>query len=310
MYTSLVIHTLNKTMEDSRIEISFELSVCLHLDKEAVFLLKINGRDVEIKTNDVIYENTRFGRAQNTEIYSDTDSGFRYTQIVISFKDTNPNIPLDNLSSAYRDLILESVNKFIDVYRFITERVAISNIASISDLFGLSCFRRNAKGGGTGMITINFGGVGIAGKQVAMGPFKIDLDIKDNEKIQNLLKTEGIPLEDLFIMDAKRHLQIGHKIQALISTVIATEIVVRSKNNWFIRFLYKGRLLEFNLKRELKNKISKESLSIIISGIKERNRVIHGGKRNLTIDISKYINETEKVINELRSTKGAIPAVL
>ena len=203
-------------MEDSNIEITFELSVCFHLDKEAVFLLKINGRDVEIKTNDVIYENTRFGRAQNTEIYSDTDSGFRYTQIIISFKDTNPKIPLDNLSLAYKDLILESVNKFIDVYRFVTGRVAISNIASISDLFGLSCFRRNAKGNGAGMITINFGGVGIAGKQVAMGQFKTDLGIEDNEKIQNLLKTERIPLEDLFIMDAKRHLQIGHKIQALI----------------------------------------------------------------------------------------------
>jgi len=297
-------------MEESHIEISFELSVCLHLDKEAVFLLKINGRDVEIKTNDVIYENTRFGRAQNTEIYSDTDSGFRYTQIIISFKDTNPKIPLDNLSLAYKDLILESVNKFIDVYRFVTGRVAISNISSISDLFGLSCFRRNAKGGGTGMITINFGGVGIAGKQVAMGQFKTDLDIKDNEKIQNLLKTEGIPLEDLFIMDAKRHLQIGHKIQALISTVIATEIVVRSKNNWFVRFLYKGRLLEFNLKKELKNKIPKESLAIIIKGIKERNRVIHNGKRALTIDISKYIKETEDAIIKLRSIKGAIPTVL
>jgi len=297
-------------MKDSHIEISFELSVCLHLAKEAVFLLKINGQDVEIKTDDVIYENTRFGRAQNTEIYSDTDSGFRYTQIVISFKDTNPNIPLDNLSSAYRDLILESVNKFIDVYRFITGRVAISNISSTSDLFGLSCFRRNAKGGGTRMVTINFGGVGIAGKQVAMGQFKTDLGIEDNEKIQNLLETEGIPLEDLFIMDAKRHLQIGHKIQALISTVIATEIVVRSKNNWFVRFLYKGRLLEFNLKKELKNKIPKESLAIIIRGIKERNRVIHNGKRALTIDISKYIKETKDAIIKLRSIKGAIPAVL
>ncbi|MBI2669740.1 MAG: hypothetical protein HYX20_01145 [Candidatus Yanofskybacteria bacterium] len=288
-------------MEDSNIEISFELSVCLHLDKEAVFLLKINERDVEIKTNDVIYENTRFGRAQNTEIYSDTDSGFRYTKITISFKDTNPKIPLDNLILAYKDLILESVNKFIDAYRFITGRVAISNIASISDLFGLSCFRRNAKGGGTGMITINFGGVGIAGKQVAMGQFKTDLDIKDNEKMQNLLKTGGIPLEDLFIMDAKRHLQIGHKIQALISAVIATEIVVRSKNNWFVRFLYKGKLLEFNLIKELKYKLPKESLSIIIGGIKERNRVIHDGKRDLTIDISKYIKETEKAINKLRT---------
>ena len=288
-------------MEDSNIEITFELSVCFHLDKEAVFLLKINGRDVEIKTNDVIYENTRFGRAQNTEIYSDTDSGFRYTQIIISFKDTNPKIPLDNLSLAYKDLILESVNKFIDVYRFVTGRVAISNIASISDLFGLSCFRRNAKGNGAGMITINFGGVGIAGKQVAMGQFKTDLDIKDNEKIQNLLKTEGIPLEDLFIMDAKRHLQIGHKIQALISAVIATEIVVRSKNNWFVRFLYKGKLLEFKLIKELKYKLPKESLSIIIGGIKERNRVIHDGKRDLTIDISKYIEETEKAINKLRT---------
>jgi len=288
-------------MKDSFVEISFELSVCLHLDKEAVFLLKLNDRDVEIKTNDVIYENTRFGRAQNTEIYSDTDSGFRYTQITISFKDTNPNIPLDNLSSAYRDLILESANKFIDVYRFVTGRVAITNIASISDLFGLSCFRRNNKGGGTGMVTINFGGVGIAGKQVAMGQFRPDLNINDNEKIQNLLKTEGIPLEDLFMMDAKRHLQIGHKIQALISAVIATDIVIKYKNNWFVRFLYKGRLLEFNLKIELKDKIPKESLSIIIGGIRERNRVIHGGKRSLTIDISKYIEETGNAINKLRN---------
>ena len=59
-------------------------------------------------------------------------------------------------------------------------------------------------------------------------------------------------------MDAKRHLQIGHKIQALISTVIATEIVVRSKNNWFVRFLYKGRLLEFNLKKDLQPIAEKE----------------------------------------------------
>src|SRR3989344_5286729 len=296
-------------MEDQIIEISFELSVCLHLNKSAVFSIKINGQDIEIRTDDVLYENTRFGKAINTEIYSDTDSGFRYTLIKLSFKDTNPKIPLDNLSSVYRNLILESVNKFIDVYRFTTGRVAISNIASMSDLFGLSCFRRNAKGGGTVMVTINFGGVGIAGKQVAMGQFKTDLGIEDNEKIQNLLKTEGIPLEDLFIMDAKRHLQIGHKIQALISTVIATEIVIRSKNNWFVRFLYKGRLLEFNLKKELKNKIPKESLAIIIRGIKERNRVIHNGKRALTIDISKYIKETEDAIIKLRSIKGA-PAVL
>lgn len=288
-------------MNNNFIEISFELSVCLHLDKEVVFLLKINGQDVEIKTNDVIYQNTRFGWAQNTEIYSDTDSGFRYTQIVITFKDTNPEIPLENLSSAYRDVILESVNKFLDVYRFVTGRVAISNISSTSDLFGLSCFRKNAKGSGTWMVTINFGGVGITGKQVAMGQFKTDLDTKENEKIQNLLSTEGIPLEDLFIMDAKRHLQIGHKIQALISAVIATEIVVRSKNNWFIRFLYKGRLLEFNLIKELKSKLSKESLSIIIGGIKERNRVIHDGKRKLTIDISKYIKETENAIIKLKS---------
>ena len=297
-------------MEDQIIEISFELSVCLHLNKSAVFSIKINGQDIEIRTDDVLYENTRFGKAINTEIYSDTDSGFRYTRIKLSFKDTNPKIPLDNLSSVYRNLILESVNKFIDVYRFTTGRVAISNIASMSDLFGLSCFRRNAKGGGTVMVTINFGGVGIAGKQVAMGQFKTDLGIEDNERIQNLLKTEGIPLEDLFIMDAKRHLQIGHKIQALISTVIATEIVIRSKNNWFVRFLYKGRLLEFNLKKELKNKIPKESLAIIIRGIKERNRVIHNGKRALTIDISKYIKETKDAIIKLRSIKGAIPAVL
>ena len=290
-------------MKDQVIEISFELSVCLHLNKSVVFSININGQDIEIRTDDVLYENTRFGRAINTEIYSDTDSGFRYTRIKISFKDTNPKIPLDNLSSAYRDLILESVNKFIDAYRFVTGRVAISNISSTSDLFGLSCFRRNAKGGGTVMVTINLGGVGIAGKQVAMGQFKTDLDIRDNENIQDLLKTGGIPLEDLFIMDAKRHLQIGHKIQALISAVIATEIVVRSKNNWFVRFLYKGRLLEFNLKKELKSKLPKESLSIIIGGIKERNRVIHDGKRNLTIDISKYINETENAIIKLRSVK-------
>jgi len=293
-------------MDNNFIEISFELSVCLHLDKEVVFLLKINGQDVEIKTKDVIYQNTRFGRAQNMEIYSDTDSGFRYTQIVITFKDTKPKIPLDNLSSAYRDLILESVNKFLDVYRFVTGRVAISNISSTSDLFGLSCFRKNAKGGGTVMVTMNFGGVGIAGKQVAMGPFKPDLDPKENEKIQNLLKTEGIPLEDLFIMDAKRHLQMGHKIQALISTAIATEIVViRSKNNWLIRFLYKGRLLEFNLTKELKSKLPEESLSVIIGGIKERNRVIHGGKRKLTIDISKYIKETENAITKLKGEMGS-----
>lgn len=208
-------------MEGEIIEVSFELSVCLHLNKNSKFALKVDGRDIEVSTVDVLHEYTRFGRGVNMEIYSDIDSGFRYSQIKMTFVDPDPTIPLEKISTVYEDFILEATNKFIDAYRFVTGRVAISNISSISDLLGIQCGRPSPSGAGQFVVAINFGGVGIGGKHAGMGPFKPNLGADEEEKIRELLSSENIPLEDYFLMDAKRHMQIGHKIQALVSAVIA-----------------------------------------------------------------------------------------
>lgn len=291
-------------MNGTVIEASFELSVCLHLNKESKFAFKALGKNVEVGTSDVIRENSRFGSGKNVEIYSDIDSGFRYTQVKIQFIDPDPNIPVDKLETVYEDVIVEATNRFIDAYRFVTGRVAIVNIASLSDISSIHVGRRNPQGGGSFLVAINFGSVGIGGEKTGMGPFKPDLEREREEEIRRILSSEEIPLHDYFIMDARRHVQIGHKIQALISAVIALEITMRSikpQNGWLVRFFHRRKLLNYNLRKELKSRFPEESLALIIGGINLRDKVIHGGQRELTIDVRKFIDKAEEAIRMLTS---------
>ena len=278
------------TGEQQKIKISFSLPTCLYLQDDFIFNI-----DQDIK---IIHEETReeydsrFGRGINVEVKSDTNAAFRFSKLTIEIPDYDPNIPGSRLVEVYNLKIIEAVNKFIDAYRFLSNRPAIANIQDLKNMRELS----------VGLIPqqifetrISFGG-GLTNSPI--------LSKTEHNKLQKLL-TGGVPLEEIFFMEAERHYALGHFLQSLVSAVIAIEIILNSCINIKIpiifRIFYKKKKLIYKIEKVLSDKIDFQKMSLLIGAIKDRNRIVHNGKREINNEtIRKYLDVIKESIEKIK----------
>lgn len=288
-------------------EFSFTLRTCLHLNPDVNF--NIDSLGTIIKTEEIHEEHdSRYGTAKNMEITSDTDAAFRFTRIKILVPDQNKKIPLENLEKVYAEKILSSVNMFINSYRDLTGRYGINNISNLSDLPDKNVGRPTLQGGGTFMKTISFTG---NEKGVTLSLYKPYRSTKEHEALQKMLTDPSLSLSKMFLMDAYKYHQTYQDIQSLINAIVALELSFWDYNipNKFpilkpiYRFFSRYKNLQINAKYFLKNNgADRGIIECVTSAIKERNRIVHKGQRNVMGNMKKYLKDISHTI-ELISQK-------
>jgi hypothetical protein len=295
-------------LKQGYLEFCFTLPICLHLQKENEFEVSIPGRDFPfvVVSEEVIRKESPFGTAKSAEITSDTEGGFRLTQLSIIFEDKNQSIPEEKIRDVYGKDVIRAINRFLEIYRYTTQRFAIQNIVDLDSLMYLGITRYNGAGKPVKFaLSITFGKGGfLSGYQPLLDGAKI-------EEIDRLSKNfNSIAIEDLFFMDVKRHYFMGRDLEALILAVATLEITVNKKDihiNYsikerFLKFLFKNNLYRALLKRKVEKLLSRTPgvsenlLSSVQSAIKERDAVVHGGRRSLKGNLEKHIDSLEKAI--------------
>lgn len=279
------------------IAISFVLRICLHLKENEPFVVRLSDKERQFVIPEDVFEkeDQRFGSSQNVEVVSDTESALRFTRLTILFADENKDIPLERIKAVYGNSILEALNKFIDIYRFVTQRYAIQSIYDLDDVQELTINR-----GSMFETQINFGG-----RNASLLPFKRPREEHEHERIRGLaIKDEPFPLERLFLMDARRHAIIGHNLQSLINCVIALEIVLNKEWSQFyfwdriFNYFWVGRYTRIKAKRVIrKKKAPKQLIENVLASLKERNNIIHRGRRVLKEEINDHLATIEEAIN-------------
>lgn len=283
----------------SFIEFEFRLRICLHLHPTVEFSIGDTG--ILIKTNEVFEEkDSKFGSGQGIEILSDTEGGFRFTSLTVLVPDNDPSIPTDNLKDAYENDVVSAVNRFIDTYRYLTGRHGIANVHSLNDFHQVGVYRqRSGAEEPTRFISVSFGPDGAIS---TLRPFRT---AQEHAHLEKYLAETDIPLEDLFLMDARRYAASGHTIQALINAVIAVEIVARQiprqKQNWFFRLFRKKESLQYTVRKRLSElKMNATKINNVVGAIRQRNKIVHGGKRVLRGNINNYLHAIEESISALK----------
>jgi len=298
------------SLKEGYLEFSFTLPICLHLPNGDEFELYIPERKFPfiIVSEEVIRETSAYGKGKGVEIISDVEGGFRLTQLSIVFKDENPKIPREKLRDVYERDVIRATNRFLDVCRYITCRYPIQSIPDLDSVRNLGVTRYDEKGKGKFVINITFGTEGyLAPHQPLLGEIKIK-EIREFSK-----KFDSIPLEDLFLMDVKRHYFMGRDLEALIGGTTALEIVVSRKEVYvgyslkerflrlFTKNLYRGLLKRKTEKLLLKNpKTPKNLLGFVKAAIRERDAVVHNGRKSLKGNIKKHIDSIEKAIKYIK----------
>jgi hypothetical protein len=279
------------------IEFSFQLRICLHLQSERSFQI---GDGLVIQTSEVIRrEHPELGTSQNMEVLSDIDSGFRFTRLTILVPDRDENIPADRLQSVYEKEVLTAVNYFIDSYRHVTGRFGIANIPSLYGYPGLNVQRQ----GGSGVFVISFGsqGEGISQFRGARSP-------EEHGAIEQLLNENSLRLEQLFMMDARRYSVNGHETQALINAVIALDIAIRNNGEkprskltrFWLKIFYQHKALVRLVTKVLSEKNMDEGkIGDIVGAIRERNKIIHDGRRRISGSLERYLDTISEAIELL-----------
>jgi len=301
------------SLKEGYLEFCFTLPVCLRLSEKDEFEVYIPRKNFPfiILSEEVIRETSSFGKGKGVEIISDVEGGFRLTQLSIIFKDENPKIPRENLRDVYEKDVLRATNRFLDVFRYITCRYPIQSIADLDSVGTLGITRHDEKGKGDFIISIAFGTGGY------LAPHQPLLDETKVKQIREFSKKiDSIALEDLFLMDVRRHYFMGRDLEALILGVTTLEIVI-SKKEVYIEYSLKERFLRLfakNLYRALlKRKVEKlllknpntpkNLLGFVQFAIKERDAVVHNGRKILKGDIKKHIDSLEKAIQYIKEIK-------
>jgi len=288
---------------------SFTLPICLHLDSNTDFLVNLHGwsSPFVINTEEYIEEyDPRYGNARNAEVNSDISSAFRFTRMNVIFQDINRGIPLDKTLELYQKDTLKAVNHFLNAYRYLTKRNAINNIFSLYATRSLKIYRVDQKGKEEFEIIINFGTDG------ALSPFLPLRSIEEHKKLHELISQDSlIPLEELFLMDAKRYAIIGYELQSLITGVIALEASIGKKGkkkaslqSWVLNLFLRYDSLQSEVERLLNNNPNtpKSLIGDVIFAIRERNRVIHNGKTFIDGDIRKHLESIESAIKYIKNS--------
>jgi hypothetical protein len=224
-------------------------------------------------------------------------SAFRFTRINTIFQDKDSKVPLEKTLGLYQKDALRAVNHFLNAYRYLTGRSAINNVSSLSATRSLKIYRVDQKGNEQFEIIINFGADG------ALSPFLPLRPAEEHKKLQELISKDSlIPLEELFLMDAKRYAAMGYELQAIITGVIALEVSIGKKPNekptllnWILGLFSRHDGLQNEVKRLLNNNPSapKSLIGDVIFAIRERNRVVHDGKTFVAGDIKKHLESIE-----------------
>lgn len=288
---------------------SFILPTCFYLDKDYDFLVYLSNWEnpFVVNTEEVIegYD-SRYGTSHNVEVVSDVAGAFRLTRLNIFFQDKEPYISLEKIRSLYERDVIKVANHFIDAYRYLTGRYAISNVFNLSSVRDLLIKRGDKNGKEKFLISLEFG------KGAVLTPFSLLRSREEHINLQELtIKDSPIPLEDLFLMDAKRHASTGHDLQAIISGVTALELAVSSVEThidlkiWerLLVFFLRYSNLQTRIKKILTQNVNapKGLLGNVIFAIRERNRVVHGRKRTLKGDIEKHLQYIETAIKYIRN---------
>ena len=128
---------------------------------------------------------------------------------------------------------------------------------------------------------------------------------EEHEKLRRLIESDPLPLDVLFMMDAWRDARIGHELQALTGAITALEIALpKSPPGLWERFraLIKGKKpLQVVVRDMLRSrKAEQKTIDLVIGAIRDRNRIVHEGMREITTDIQKYLTEIDRAISILK----------
>jgi hypothetical protein len=259
---------------------------------------------IKISTSDFI-EDTMHGGGSGVgiELYSDIAAGFRFTKVSLEFKNPAPLLDLSRTTELYEPNVLAAVNAFLNAYRYITGRHKIRNIVDINSLREYVVSKIDQ---GREKLHLVSGLPGYKGD--TLSPFRPLRTDEEHVSIQNTIN-KGPNLEDIFIMDARRQFGFGHFVEALILSVVALEISVVypvEKKKFIERMLkwfFPYRQLEKYLITRLKSRsYVKSDLELTIGAIRERNKIVHSGKRKITeSQTKKYIDSIFNIITALKS---------
>lgn len=281
---------------DGYIEFSFRLPTCLYLKDGHQFEFKNEGSFVKI--SDVIQQmDARYGTATNMEVASDIDGGFHYTDLHIFVKDDDPRISEDSLERVHGKKVVSIANKLIDAFRYLADRPSIANVKDLESVGNFGITRHREKLPAKGMMSINFGVGGSL--RAPPNPHSVEF----HTRLQSFFDGESVPLERYFLMDARRHVALGHGLQGLVSAVTALEISITGYPSpvwWkFIRIFKRGERLAVVVRQRLSGRLSEQDLSNVSAAIKERNQVVHRGKRTLKGEAEQYVRSITVAVDNL-----------
>ncbi len=278
------------------IEFSFTLPTCLYLQSDRRFYFPDNAivtTSEKIETHD-----SRFGTSQNVELASDVDGAFRFTNLHVFIKDPDADRDLEGVKRVLAKQVVEIANGFIDSFRFLTGRHAIANIKDLEGLRDLNVIRHSDKQRSKGVFVIGFGGANaVLRKFTPVMPEDFHVELED------LATKGGIPLEQYFLMDADRQETMGHSVQALVTAVTALDIALsakRIKPSWLKRVLFGWDSLQISARKELVGSFPESRIGMLIAAIRERNKVVHAGKRKLQRNASEYISVIRDAVDLLK----------
>lgn len=288
------------------IKISFKLGICLHLDESNLF--SVNGKNGEligiIYCEDIKEGSSEFGTGTNVELKSDIKGAFRFTNI---------NLVMPNRSKT-REITVEiernvlyATNKFLDSYKLVTRRFGIENIFSLSGLRDYN----------TQFFFPQEPTHGIYRMQFPEGITKLLplRSIDDVKKINELVsQEEDLDLVEQFFLDARKFLAREYNLAALVNAVTSLQLKYKKflSSLDFNKYSLSAKELKILKNKEelpqkidiIFSKILKESdlddiLDSAKNAIRERNDIVHDGKRKIDGDVNKYLDSLEKVIGRL-----------
>lgn len=299
----------NSEFKKGFLHISFRLDVCLRLDESNLFEFKRENSNQAgvIYCEDVIEEtDPRLGTGTNVELTSDIRSAFRFTKVHLIIP-SSLGAWDDSLIPTIEKEVLYMINKFIDSYKFVTKRFGIENVYSLSSLYELNIISSNEDGKSQGVISIQFPG-GLTIRK----PFRSQDEINIIKKLTS--QHDSLYLVDRFLLDAYKYLSRGYDLQSLINIVTALQLKCKDfysaiKTEDYELTTQEKMILgdRHNLPGKIKIAFSKilpkrldgSIIDSAVEAIKERNDIVHDGKRSLTGNIHNYISAVQKVIDLL-----------
>ncbi len=283
--------------------ISFTLDCCLHLSSDTKFDFDYLNDDGSISKIVITFEDIRqpedhrFGRGENCEIATDSEAAFRFTKVYLSIA-ISPDIQEDEILDNNWEVIKNSCNKFLDVYRFVTKRYAIRQLTTRGALPTARVTVSNENTKVRGVVHFNLGSNGCLSTLLP--------ERSDDEKniIRSLLLKNSLEIEDIFLMSAYRLNQEGHKFECLTNLVIALEAITYKimdsidKKNITINEKWKKKILKKTGNLYKKN-------VVLVSIIKSANLLNHTQYatkiktiKNLIKDRNNYIHRQTKILSE------------